>query len=307
MSDSNKKRKIELDESSRIVDLFHPEGASIPEVCIDEIAIEMHGRLYILLGNDTISLYDGKRFVRSITLSGLIGSSVRHMKVGTSDKIDEESLIESNKVPELYAFPPGVLPIYLAYLGSDILYVSDGIDGVCVYDNNGIFIRRIKGKVTNFTIDAKGGIHILNNGSYKICSYSSDAKLISSYESPVNIDRVESIGMDLYISSYGYIEAAIGQRAGNFLRTLRIRDGVYQHNEDVDSPDAYLYYGRDGTIFAYDMDDKVLSRYNDKCVLLRSYKLPCDIPRVIDGIVWNDRTVFLHALAIQSICVVLLL
>jgi hypothetical protein len=63
--------------------------------------------------------------------------------VGVCDGLNKSLLTEMTTVPELYAFPPGVLPICVAYIGEECVYVCDEFnERVQMFQCNGTFIRQ---------------------------------------------------------------------------------------------------------------------------------------------------------------------
>jgi tripartite motif-containing protein 71 len=71
-------------------------------------------------------------FTDAISLSG-----------GISPQMCDDIMMEIKKVPELYAFPPGVLPICVAYVGDEHIYVCDtGNYRIQAFDSNGNFLSK---------------------------------------------------------------------------------------------------------------------------------------------------------------------
>jgi tripartite motif-containing protein 71 len=74
------------------------------------------------------------------------------LAIGVFDGMNKSISNEMNQVPELYAFPPGVLPICVAYVGDEYLCVCDTHnEQIHLFDCDGTVIRRL---VT--TIDPHG-------------------------------------------------------------------------------------------------------------------------------------------------------
>jgi hypothetical protein len=68
---------------------------------------------------------------------------VSSIAIGWSDGLDKSVLTEMCTIPELYAFPPGVLPICAVYVGEEYVYVTDTYNHrMQVFRYDGRFIRK---------------------------------------------------------------------------------------------------------------------------------------------------------------------
>jgi hypothetical protein len=83
-------------------------------------------------------------------------------------------------VPELYAFPPGVLPICLSYLGTNRLFVFEA-HSIRIHDDEGQPVSIISGPVCMMTIDHKKGVIYTLHPYYSVRSYSYTGKYIGSF------------------------------------------------------------------------------------------------------------------------------
>jgi DNA-binding beta-propeller fold protein YncE len=84
-------------------------------------------------------------------------------------------------VPELYVFPPGVLPICVSYIGEEEIYVTcDANNLVQVFDRHGTFVRRWgRSELRSpkgITIDRMGIVYVCDR--YGIWAFDADGTVV---------------------------------------------------------------------------------------------------------------------------------
>jgi hypothetical protein len=136
------------------------------------MGVGMYDRIYIRSGMNTrrYSSIDGG-FV-DVILKGSTKRERRKMSIGIGlcEGIDNDTLNEAMKVPELYIWPPGVLPICISYIGVDAIYSSCAETGLKMYDQYGKFIHNYHKHQLSFAVDVTGDVCVLDT-TYHISIY----------------------------------------------------------------------------------------------------------------------------------------
>jgi hypothetical protein len=136
-----------------------------------DIAIGMYDRVYVLSMYNDWTCYNSsepQNKPRVVVCKPKNEHRQLSITIGTGEGIDKETQNEVLKVPELYAFPPGVLPICLVYVGTDIIYIVYRTFGTCVYDQDGELTQRFP-IADSCAVDKKGGVILMTTS--RVVSY----------------------------------------------------------------------------------------------------------------------------------------
>jgi hypothetical protein len=195
---STKKRRTNMDAVS-IHSIIDPGNN------VWSIGVGMYGKIYVAYHHPAIShpTMDScvKRFnpdgtcEKYFLLTDKDGSTIDReyfpvsIGIDTIDGINKEALIEASKIPELYIFPPGVLPICISYLGDDAIYVSlittHGERLNIIYDTNGKHIGCVGKEITWRSCISDGLIHSIYN--HRVHIHTLGGMLLNEWITPADI------------------------------------------------------------------------------------------------------------------------
>ena len=176
-----------------------------------------------------------------------------------------------NVVPELYAFPPGVLPLCVSYIGVDHIYACDQLDKcIQAFEDDGKFIRkwdvppvirhdRYKEAIepTGCTVGRHGVIYVAATDC-KIYAFDDNGNFIRRLECQggefISSRGISSDGDAIYVSIYyggciqcfsptGILVRTIGQGILRLPHRISILDGIlFVAASSVDnSEDRYIF------------------------------------------------------------------
>lgn len=248
-------------ETSPIVWVMGEEGEDEGQFGDDiRIAVGQNGVLYVLDGrNRRIQSFSAHgRFIRTWGKYGTMDGEFEHPNsIAVSTNMDRHVLKEMHQINELASFPPGILPICLAYLEGERIYVADmGNHRIQAFTTTGEFVCK-------WNI---GNVNEYDQYSDLICAVS-----------PANI---------VYVCN-GYFKASIQtfDPNGTFIRTLA----------EVKGNIRAMSFSDDGLVYTMDHHSDVLCYHpcEDKMGQGQSW-CPQMEPKKISCMVVDGEWVYLH-------------
>jgi hypothetical protein len=185
------------------------------------------------------------------------------MEIGLHGGVDEDTMNESIKVPELSTFPPGVLSIAVSYIGIDAIYFC-GDGTLAVFDQNGNGIHRqtppIYHMIENscFSLDPYGNVCTLRPGGHVIRVYTPDGVEKCGWAG--NYTMANSM---VCVGEWLYITTALEQYED--CETYNIRSGAMIHHKMLDHLNMTgIRCAYKGKLLYYHPLTEELSLYNER-------------------------------------------
>jgi hypothetical protein len=223
-----KKRKVDIPELKKV-------GSFDVDIGACDMKTGRYNRVYLL--------YDGLiGCVRCFSRTGVLVKLIQlkddeprkyrdnygSMTIAIHEGIDNDAMLAAKQVPELYAFPPGVLPLCISYLGVEYIYTTSVYHGLRIYDNEGVFIRGVEGYALSACVDRRGRIYV-TVGESKVQLYSHDGTFIRGWKYGILEyleTRAMAIGDLLWLDLYNDVDedhAQIHDEFGNELIKFGLR------------------------------------------------------------------------------------
>jgi tripartite motif-containing protein 71 len=227
---------------------------------------------------------------------------------GIGNGIDSRVSAEMMKVPELCAFPPGVMPICAAYLGDEDIYVCDvNNHRIQVFNRNGTFLRKwgSKGHLPGqfgwgiyCGVSDDGMVSVADSAYQRVQVFDGEnGQLVRVWDcehvrSGLHYFSVTPLGF-IWIADWDGRRVLCYQPDGSLFRSWRSHDGSLFRSrrsitEDVLFQPAHIATDSNrGLVYLTDSDDS-LFQFRDDGTLLRSWNLktmgvdgstitPCDM------------------------------
>jgi hypothetical protein len=267
-----KKRRVEPVALTRSIDIEHDAR---------DIGIGMYNKIYVVS-----RVPSSRRYVERFHLNGILdmrftltesnGSVMSghyhptSIQIDTTNGMNLDTWKEALTVPELYAFPPGVLPICLSYLGDDIIFVAFVTDQAkhmyIAYDTNGRFIRRVDTNHTWRADISNGYIYSIHDSNMHI--HAIDGTLIRTWEyTPSTIFSVCLVNDLICMISDSLAMVYCFNTLGSFVRKFEVISDHETRNIYCEYNGTLLVCSND---FYGDCKLRVIRQYDTKGHLVKS-------------------------------------
>jgi tripartite motif-containing protein 71 len=254
MASSRKKARVEIEPSElndrKFVAMWGTEGSGdgqfIQPTGIATSVVD--GNIYVSdTGNHRIQCFQPNgTFIRKWGNEGKGDgdlSSPTGLAMGLFDGMDKAIKVEADKVPELRALPPGVLPICISYVGDEQLCVCDE-DRIQVFTRDGQFVRKWMddsfGPDFRCAVSEEGEVYVVNTELDYVKVFRGDGTLVRKWNIGQSVHVGRRVG-GIAIAKAGTVY--VSSQSDNWIRSF-LYDGTYKDTRMLGSVTCYSVCGK---------------------------------------------------------------